>query len=178
MLLSNSARKHIIPGIIFFISLTFLLFSPVISHSQQKPVTAFLETGPSLIKGMPGIGMNALTGWKGVYQLPAVPSGDDAVRPKRVEGSPEAPPGSGEVERAAVYFTKTSLPVFESWSEVKTAANIIFKTGQKNLFIYRYLENWTLFIEFPGDDIPPGALSFADALIQQMILFSSPLTLL
>ncbi len=150
MLRLNRFRKLIKSGIFFIFAAAIFLFIPEYSPAQQKTITAFLESGPSALSGMPGLGVNVLKGWKGIYQLPA---------------------GSGTAEKVTVYFSKTSVPVFESWSEVKTASNTIFKAGQKNLFIYRYLENWTLFIEFNNDDIPPGALFFTDALIQQMIFF-------
>ncbi|MDX9801814.1 MAG: hypothetical protein RBT69_10815 [Spirochaetia bacterium] len=159
----NRHRKLIKSGIFLTLAAVFLLTFPELSFTQQKTAAAYLDSGPSPITGIPGIGVNVLKGWKGVYLL----QGE-----KKKSGSDSGKPGeSVEEEKVTVYFTQNAVPVFESWSELKIESNIIYKTGQKNLYIYRYPENWTLLIEFQNDNIESADFSFMDNLIRQMIFF-------
>ncbi len=132
-----------------------LFFIAVIGiNSLEAQNRAFLESGPVSWSGMPGIGLNSIPGYKGVYMLSAT---------KRGASSETA------LTPVDVYFTQTSVPVFSSWKTLTLSPNTIYETESGFVYIYKYLESWTFFIDFKiKENIN---LSFAENIVKQMIYF-------
>lgn len=135
--------------------------SPDFIMADDKNVLAYLESGPVPCSGMPGIGMNSISGYRGIYSLPAAAA--DAGEKTQISVS--------------VYFTNTVIPVFSEWTVLKSGSNTVYRIGSGSVFIYRHSENWTLFIDFSSTGNIAGSRSrvdeiFIEKLITQMIFFA------
>jgi hypothetical protein len=137
---------------------TPLLFAAMVLFSARAvfPLdkkTAFLESGPVPCIGMPGIGINVISGYSGIYKIPANDTDDEKT--------------------LYIYFTNTVIPIFESWKIAKTKSQTVYQTQENNILIYRHFNGWTLFVEFKdfSDISEKDIFAFFDEMIEQMIFF-------
>ena len=135
---------------------TIVLFFIVVSINSLAAQNnkAFLFSGPFSCDGMPGIGLNSLPGYYGIYIFPG----------KKADSDLDSNHAS-----LTVYFCQKKIPVFGSWKKVSANPNTIYETDSETIYIYSHSENWTFFIDFHiKENIN---LSFAENIVKQMIYF-------
>ena len=137
----------------FKIRLIVLFFLSASVNSLAAQNRAFLESGPISCAGMPGIGINAIDGFRGIYILPV----NEAT--VSLESQPSV----------AVYFTGTVVPVFSSWRTVAASPYVIYATETEAVYVYIHYDNWSFFMDFRK--IENMNLTFAVNIIRQMIFF-------
>ncbi|MCL2293733.1 MAG: hypothetical protein FWC36_02550 [Spirochaetes bacterium] len=131
----------------------FVLFFVIAGlNSIEAQSRAFLESGPLAVSGMPGIGLNSIHGYRGVYMF----SG----------GAREAAAVPASI---VVYFAQTNIPVFSGWRIAAASPNTIYETETETVFVYIRPDNWAFFIDFQTKE--NINLSFAASIVRQMVFF-------
>ena len=145
-----SKKTKILTIVLFFLALSL--------NSLEAQNKVFLQSGPLPCAGMPGIGLNSIPGYSGIYIFPE----------KKADISSEL--GYQEHASFTVYFSEKAIPVFSSWKKVATYPNTIYETESETIYIYIHSENWTFFIDFHiKENI---SLSFVENIVKQMIYFA------
>ena len=94
--------------------------------------------------GAPGIGPNAIAGFKGYYAFDGI--------------------------KAEVFFTREKIPVFSSWGEIEAGGFSVFTVEEEKLYFYSHREQWSVFISF--SDRSPFQVPFIEKFISELIFFA------